>query len=139
MKRCFSNAGFIVAPAIKGLVIQIGIKSLKITGGDLTEGQHTSAIHPRSHALRSLRLTRVAHLAHQDHGVELLEVLRTSIPTPRGQEAQLDQVIKAHWIAPQGRVDNASGKEEDDQNQFGSGPGVLGLDPVAEAAKGGAE
>jgi hypothetical protein len=41
------------------------------------------------------------------------------MPTPRGQEAQLDQVVEAHRIAREGRIDNAS-KEEDDQNQFSS-------------------
>ena len=35
------------------------------------------------------------------------------MPTPRGQEAQLDQVVEAHRIAREGRIDNASGKEED--------------------------
>jgi hypothetical protein len=62
----------------------------------------------------------VADLARQDHGLELLEVLRISMPTPRGQEAQLDQVVEAHRIAREGRIDNASGKEEDDQDQFSS-------------------
>jgi hypothetical protein len=55
-----------------------------------------------------------------DHGLELLEVLRISMPTPRGQEAQLDQVVEAHRIAREGRIDNASGKEEDGQDQFSS-------------------
>jgi hypothetical protein len=55
-----------------------------------------------------------------DHGLELFEVLRISMPTPRGQEAQLDQVVEAHRIAGEGRIDNASGKEEDDQDQFSS-------------------
>jgi hypothetical protein len=47
---------------------------------------------------------------------------RSSHPTPRGQEAQLDQVVEAHRIAREGRIDNASGKEEedDDQDQFSS-------------------
>jgi hypothetical protein len=50
------------------------------------------------------------------------------MPTPRGQEAQLDQVVEAHRIAREDRVDNASGKEEDDdQDQFSSCPDVLGL------------
>jgi hypothetical protein len=48
-----------------------------------------------------------------------------SMPTPRGQEAQLDQVVEAHRIAREGRIDNASGKEEEeeeeeDQDQFSS-------------------
>jgi hypothetical protein len=55
-----------------------------------------------------------------DHGLELLEVLRISMPTPRGQEAQLDQVVEAYRIAREGRIDNASGKEEDGQDQFSS-------------------
>jgi hypothetical protein len=61
------------------------------------------------------------------------------MPTPRGQEAQLDQVVEAHRIAREGRIDNASGKEEDDQDQFSSCPDVLGLDPVGEAPTGRAE
>jgi hypothetical protein len=70
----------------------------------------------------------VAHLARQDHGLELLEVLRISMPTPRGQEAQLDQVVEAHRIAREGRIDNASGKEEHYQDQFSSCvPTYLGL------------
>jgi hypothetical protein len=40
-----------------------------------------------------------------------------SMPTPRGQEAQLDQVVEAHRIAREGRIDYASGKEEEDQDQ----------------------
>jgi hypothetical protein len=43
-----------------------------------------------------------------------------SMPTPRGQEAQLDQVVEAHRIAREGRIDYASGKEEEDQDQFSS-------------------
>ena len=45
-----------------------------------------------------------------------------SMPTPRGQEAQLDQVVEAHRIAREGRINNASGKEEEeeDQDQFSS-------------------
>jgi hypothetical protein len=46
-----------------------------------------------------------------------------SMPTPRGQEAQLDQVVEAHRIARKGRIDYASGKEEEeeeDQDQFSS-------------------
>ena len=42
------------------------------------------------------------------------------MPTPRGQEAQLDQVVEAHRIAREVRIDNVSGKEEDDQDQFSS-------------------
>jgi hypothetical protein len=52
----------------------------------------------------------------QDHGPELLKVLGVSTPTTRGQEAQLDQVVEAHWIAREGRIDNASGKEDNDQD-----------------------
>jgi hypothetical protein len=75
-----------------------------------------------------------------DHGLELLEVLRISMPTPRGQEAQLDQVVEAHWIAREGCIDNASSNEKDDQDQFSSyGPDVLGLDAVGDAATGRAE
>jgi hypothetical protein len=38
----------------------------------------------------------VVHLARHDHGLELLEVLGISTPTPmsRGQEAQLDWVVE---------------------------------------------
>ena len=66
------------------------------------------------------------------HGLELLEVLRISMPTPRGQEAQLDQVVEAHRIAREGRIDNASGKEEDDQDQFSSSgrPAAVRAEPV---------
>ena len=68
---------------------------------------------PESWTAWSRHADRVASL-------ELLEVLRISIPTPRGQEAQLDQVVEAHRIAREGRIDNASDKEEDDQDQFSS-------------------
>ena len=54
------------------------------------------------------------------HGLELLVVLRISMPTPRGQEAQLDQVVETHRIAREARIDYASRKEEDDQDQFSS-------------------
>ncbi len=45
-----------------------------------------------------------------------------SMPTPRGQEAQLDQVVEAHRIAREGRIDNASGEEEEEEeeDQFSS-------------------
>jgi hypothetical protein len=69
----------------------------------------------------SLQLTSIIILAFS-HRPELLEVLLISLPTPRGQEAQLDQVVEAHRIAREGRIDNASGKEEDDQDQFSSAP-----------------
>jgi hypothetical protein len=66
--------------------------------------------------------------SRQDRGLELLDVLSISLPTPRGQEAQLDQVVEAHRIACEDRIDNASGKEEDDQDQFSSCvPTYLGL------------
>ena len=56
---------------------------------------------------------------------------------PRGQEAQLDQVVEAHRIAREDRIDNASGKEDDDQDQFDSlYPDVLGLDSAGDAAAG---
>jgi len=67
----------------------------------------------------SLQLASITILAFS-HRLELLEVLLISLPTPRGQEAQLDQVVEAHRIAREGRIDNASGKEEDDQDQFSS-------------------
>jgi hypothetical protein len=57
-----------------------------------------------------------------DHGLELLEVLRISMPTPRGQEAQLDQVVEAHRSAREYRIDDASGKEKDDPDQFSTNP-----------------
>ena len=40
-----------------------------------------------------------------------------SMPTPRGQEAQLDQVVEAHRIAREGRIDNASGEEEEEEEE----------------------
>ena len=50
------------------------------------------------------------------------------MPTPRGQEAQLNQVVEAHRIAREDRIDNASNNEEDDQDQFSSCvPTDLGL------------
>jgi hypothetical protein len=55
------------------------------------------------------------------------------MPTPRGQEAQLDQVVEAHRIAREGRIDNASGKEEEeDQDQFSSSgrPAAVRAEPV---------
>jgi hypothetical protein len=59
------------------------------------------------------------------------------MPTPRGQEAQLDQVVEAHWIAREGRIDNASSNKEDDQDQFSSYiPTYLGFDAVDDAATG---
>jgi hypothetical protein len=70
----------------------------------------------------------VSSPSRQEHGLDLLDVLPISLPTPRAQEAQLDQVVEAHWIAREDRVDNASGKEEDDQDQFSSCiPTYLGL------------
>jgi hypothetical protein len=42
------------------------------------------------------------------------------MPTPGGQEAQLDQVVEAQRMAREGRINDASGKEEEDQDQFSS-------------------
>lgn len=79
----------------------------------------------------------MAHVAGQYHGFELLELLRISMPTPRGQEAQLDQVVETHRIAREARIDYASRKEEDDQDQFSSCVSTyLGLNLVGDAATG---